>query len=363
MRITFLLPGHALNPGGGFKVVYEYANGLVERGHDVTVVHTCDATRSLPMTSSARNLLKYFAYGLGYRGGYKPTKWFNLLASVRLSWVPSLSSRWIPDSDAVIATAWQTAEWVAGYPESKGAKYYLIQHKESVFEDTDEDRVMQTWRLPLKKIVIAGWLEEICRTMGEDCTVIPNGLDFTTFGLDVPIEERCSHQVAMLYHDYYEWKGSAEGISALSIVRKEIPTLHVSLFGVGSGPKDLPDWCTYHRNPSRIQLRSLYNNAAIFITPSWSEGCAAPPAEAMQCGAAVCATDIGGHREYAINCKTALLSPVRNIEALAKNVRTLVEDTALRRSLAQNGWKHVQQYTWDRAVISLEKLLLEGQPK
>src|SRR5690625_6129378 len=39
MRITFLLPTFAPRPSGGFRVVYEYANRLVERGHEVTVVH------------------------------------------------------------------------------------------------------------------------------------------------------------------------------------------------------------------------------------------------------------------------------------------------------------------------------------
>ena len=39
MRITFIFTGWARFTVGGFKVVYEYANRLAEREHDVSIVH------------------------------------------------------------------------------------------------------------------------------------------------------------------------------------------------------------------------------------------------------------------------------------------------------------------------------------
>ena len=39
MKISFLLPFSGHKPVGGFKVAYEYANGLARRGHEVTVFH------------------------------------------------------------------------------------------------------------------------------------------------------------------------------------------------------------------------------------------------------------------------------------------------------------------------------------
>jgi hypothetical protein len=39
MRITFVVPGYAHKAVGGIRVVYNYANGLAARGHDVTVAH------------------------------------------------------------------------------------------------------------------------------------------------------------------------------------------------------------------------------------------------------------------------------------------------------------------------------------
>jgi hypothetical protein len=49
----------------------------------------------------------------------------------------------VPDADVVVATWWETAEWVAKLSPSKGAKAYFIQHHE-VFDYVPQDRVEAT---------------------------------------------------------------------------------------------------------------------------------------------------------------------------------------------------------------------------
>ena len=39
MRISFVLPCSGRYPIGGFRIVYEYANRLADRGHQVSIVH------------------------------------------------------------------------------------------------------------------------------------------------------------------------------------------------------------------------------------------------------------------------------------------------------------------------------------
>lgn len=358
MRITFLLPAHGANPIGGFKVVYQYANGLVARGHEVHIVHASSADMKSPGGIRLRNAAKFTAFGVGYKGGHRPKRWFSLDPRVETSWRPSLAERWIPDGDAVVATAWQTAEWAASYPPSKDRKFYLIQHKESLFPGADPVRAMATWKLPLHKIVIADWLREIADEMGENWTYIPNGLDFETFGLDAPIAGRDPTRIVMLSH-FLSWKGTPEGIEAMRLARDEVSEIRADLFGVATPPRGLPEWISYHRQPSQKELRALYNRAAILVSPSWSEGWAAPPAEAMQCGAAACLTDIGGHRDYGIHGETALLSPARDPKALAENIVELIRDRDLRVRLATRAHEFIQQFTWEKAVDAFERCLSE----
>jgi len=359
MRITFILPHAGHNPIGGFKVTYEYANGLAQRGHEVTVVHApiCFYGDSRPLLS-ARNKLVFCGRMIGLSGGFRPNNWFLTDPRVKMLWVPSLDRCWIPSADAVIATAWNTAEWVASYPAEKGGKYYLIQHQESLFSNTDPSRAMATWKLPLRKIVIARWLEDIATGLGEESVYIPNGLNFDAFGLDIPLQERDPSRLIMLYHDQ-EWKGSREGLEAMSIAKKEIPGLKATLFGVPARPEVLPDWVEYVQKPAQRELRRLYNEATIFVSPSWAEGWPLPPAEAAQCGAALCITDIGGHREYAVDNETALFSAPKKPESLARIISVLARNSDERVRLATNAQRHIQQYTWKRAISSFEQYLLK----
>ena len=363
MKVTFLLPGAGDVPSGGFKVVYEYANGLVARGHELTVCHTPTTRREYGLLFMAtRGVARYVGRLLGLWGGYRPDAWFRLNPSVRVRWLPSFRPLWVPDSDIVVATAWQTAEWVSEYPERKGRQFYLIQHKESISSEVEPVRVMDTWRLPMEKVVISRWLQNIAFEMGERATYIPNGLNFDEFGLDLPIPQRKPESVIMLY-GREEWKGSAQGLDAIRLLRREFPRLRATVFGVPERPKCLPYWISYYRKPSRERLRKLYNEAAIFIGPSWSEGWGLPGCEAAQCGAALCVTDNGGHREYAHHEHTALLSPPGDAEALAANAKRLIQNDSLRIRLATEGNTYVQRFTWERAVEALEQLFvrtLEG---
>jgi glycosyltransferase involved in cell wall biosynthesis len=352
LRITFLLSGSGHLPTGGGKVVYEYANHLSRRGHQVSVVHPALSNAETRPLQAVKRAASYIQRSV--TRGYRPEKWFPLDPAVRTLWVPTLSRNFIPDGDVVLATAWATAEWVAEYPASKGEKFYLIQSWETW--DGPEDRVLATWIAPLKKIVIARWLRDLAGELGVECSYIPNGIDFDRYGLDTPIERRDPNRLMMLYHNH-PVKGSADGLEALHLVAKQLPDLRVTLFGTHAADQEFPRWVDYRRLPSQQELRLCYNQTSIFVSPSRVEGWPLPPAEAMLCGAAVAATDIGGHREYGIHEETALLSPVRSPEKLAENVVRLVRDPELRTRIARQGHECIRKYAWGNAVDSFESLL------
>jgi len=359
MKISIVLPFSGHQPVGGFKVAYEYANGFVRRGHEVSVLHA--PARKLGETSPqclARQSLVYAGKALGMAGGFRPDRWFRIDSRVRLAWRPSLHYRWLPQADVVVATSWETAEWVASYPQDRGRKFYLIQHQESTFPGADPARAMATWKLPFTKIVIARWLADIATELAETAVYIPNGLDFSAFDLDIPVDSRDPLRLVMLYH-HQDWKGSRDGLEAICRVRRDVPELKASLFGIPARPHDLPEWIDYQQNPPQDRLRRLYNEAAIFVGPSWAEGWPLPPAEAAQCGAALCLTAIGGHREYGIDGETALLSPPREPQALAANILKLVANNGDRIRLALQGHEFIRQFTWERAVTAMEKCLME----
>jgi glycosyltransferase involved in cell wall biosynthesis len=356
--VTFLLPGGGTYPVGGFRVAYEYANGLADRGWQVRIVHPCILSHEEIEAVRASSFLRTRRW-LGYQrrritGRYRPDTWFVMRPNVEMLCTKTLEARYLPSSDAWVATYWYTAKWAAPLP---GARLYLIQHLETWCGP--EKEVMATWKLPFQKVVISRWLEDVARNLGEPSDYIPNGLNFGVFGMDVAPERRDPHTVSMLYH-VSKWKGSAEGLSALHKVKAKVPHLKAIVFGVYPRPAGLPDWVEYCQNSPQGKLREIYNQAAIFVSPSWTEGWPLPPAEALQCGAALVATDIGGHREYAQHEETALLCPTRDPDALAANILRLLENQELRLRLARQGHEYIQRFTWDRAVTGFESVLKQA---
>jgi len=359
LRITFLLPLPGTHPIGGFKVAYEYANYLVERGHVVSVVHPAlfrvdQPLGLLPLKQRLRTVWEYWKNKR--TGGFLPTSWFKALPEVKMLWVPSLAKKYVPEGDVVIATAWETVEWAVDYPAGKGKKFYLIQHLETW--SGPEERVFDTWKAPLEKIVIARWLQEIAENFGQTAHLVHNGLDFKKFRLETPQDARDPMKLLMIFHSK-DWKGSADGLAAFELARKEVPGLKLTLFGLTPPPDTLPKDIEYHHNPTQDKLRELYNESSIFLSPSWAEGFPLPPAEALQCGAALVSTDIDGMAMYAMHEQTALLSPVKDPAGMAENILRLVREPELRLKIAVEGHRFIQRFTWEEAGKKFEEILLK----
>ncbi|MBK9334798.1 MAG: glycosyltransferase family 4 protein [Ignavibacteria bacterium] len=351
MTINFILPFAGNKPIGGFKIVYEYANRLTEKGHKVNVIHP-----SYTFKESSFNNLKYLLryHQRSLDKSYLPHEWFSLNENVNALWVRNISNENIPDADILITTAWRTAVCAEDLNKTKGEKYYFIQHYETW--NGPEDEVNATWKMPYKKIVIAKWLNDIALKMGEEAEYVPNAFDFSEFGMDILPEDRPSLKIMMLYNEL-EFKGSKYGIEGFNILKKEFPDLELTLFGVPDKPEGLSDGISYFQSPDRKTLRKLYNETSVFISPSLAEGFPLPPAEAMICGAALACTDIGGHREYAEDNETAVLFKPESGTAAAEAIRKLITDDKFRIRIAYTGNEFIKKFTWENSVNKFERVL------
>jgi glycosyltransferase involved in cell wall biosynthesis len=361
MKITFILPCYPWHPIGGFRIVYQYANFLAQHGHSVSVVHAYD-TRQTPMPAphNLRLLRTTWRRVLTWQRSKFPPQiaWQDLDSRVNMIFLRGEpAANYIPDGDAIFATRWDTAEYVAEYPKRKGAKLYLIQHYEAMMGP--KARVDATWLLPLHKVVISCWLYELGMSMGaENLRHIPNAIDHAVFKVLTPPDTR-EPSIAALYHTL-EWKGVADALEALCRLHDRYPTVPVTMFGGVPERPDLPEWVHYYHDPSQDALvREVYNGHSIYLAASWAEGWALPPAEAMACGCAFVGTDIGGFRDYAVHETTALLSPPKDPAALYHNLCRVVEDSNLRQRLQQAGTEYIRTFTWERSGVELERYIAQ----
>jgi glycosyltransferase involved in cell wall biosynthesis len=292
-------------------------------------------------------------------GSYLPDNWFSVSPAVKLLWKPNLNARFIPDADIVVATGAPTAEWVNSYPPEKGKKFYLLQHYET-WDSIGRNRLDATYLMPLEKIAISRWLCDVARERGSRATYVPNGLDQNRFYVTADLNRRDRSHGIMLYHPLPE-KGTQIGIQACDIARKEIPDLKMTMFGVYERPASLPAWINYCKRPSWSQLLDMYNAASFVVAPSVTEGWGLVPCEAMQCGCALVATNAGGHLEFARHNETALVSPVSDAIALARNIALVSRDDELRKRIAASGTRYLRKFSWDQSTHALNEIFLRAQ--
>lgn len=352
MNVTFVLPGGARYPTGGARMVFRYANALAQRGTRVALVMPSDLSPA-PLMKRMLRAGRYAAWALTKH--YAPKHWFSLHPAVQLLWRPSLLQSWAPDGDAVVATSVRTAEMVATWPARSGRKFYLVQGYETW--DFPKERVEASWRLPLEKLSVSSWLCGLVEDAGEKAHLLRNSVDESAFGLDHPLEAR--NPASLLWpHNALRQKGSADVCTAfVKLQSQQALAWNAAAFGTVKAPIDWPTGVGYHRNPAQTELRRLYNSRAIFIAPSHSEGWGLPACEALQCGCAVVASDIGGHREFLRHEENALLYPPGDIDAMVRSVLRLCGDLELRLRIAQRGNADMQALTIEPMVSKLDSIL------
>lgn len=351
MEICFVLPRYVLHPIGGYKIVFEYANRLSQnRNYKVKILFlnkTALADKKLPVFIKNKLINLFTKCG---------PNWFKLDKKIeRISLTQNNGLKKIKDVDKVVATAATTVKSVYElFPNAD--KYYLIQDFENWDISTKE--LYQTYNYPgFVNITVSKWLKDVVKKHSINPTYyVQNPLNVEEYRVKNPIEKRPKHMIGMLYHKA-SYKGTKYSLSAIKILKKKYPDLKVKMFGAYARPTNLPKWIEYTQNASKEETIDIYNSISVFINGSVKEGFGLTGLEAMACGATLVSTDYLGVKEYAINNKNALLSPVKDVNALVKNASILLQDDKKRITLAYKGVEMAQKYSWKNAYSRMIKIL------
>lgn len=100
------------------------------------------------------------------------------------------------------------------------------------------------------------------------------------------------------------------------------------------------------RRPSE-RLRWYYSAADVFVSTPWYEPYGLTPLEAMACGTPAVCSAVGGITFTVVDGETGFLVPPRQPAALADRLALILFDDILRRRLARNTRKRVEElFTW-----------------
>ena len=254
----------------------------------------------------------------------------------------------------MFATGIQTVEVVKNN-FNNARKLYLIQGYENW--GVSEDYLHSTYNYGFCNIVVSRWLKDVVdKYSKEKSYLLKNPIDTKVYRRINSQYERKNHSIGLLYHTD-EIKGVKFALEAIYRLKEEYTDLTVEMFGMFPTPKDLPNWINYKKSASQAETVDIYNKVQIFLCATIEEGYGLTGLEAMACGACLVSTSYKGVREYAKNDYNALLSPIKNVDKLVENVRTLFESDEKRNVLSQNGVESVKQYSWDNAMNRLCELI------
>jgi len=352
MKITFLLPHIRIS--GGVKALLEYANRLQNMGHLVRVF----IPKKIPRWYRLDQWLKACQNPkLPETLPPETVNWTN--NSLNIEVFPETKSFYIPDADIIIASAWETAEFAAGLPPCKGKPFYFVQHYESLWT-RDKAKAVKTYDLPMQILTISTWLKNILKEKhAQSAELLVTPVDRDVFFCKEKIWN-LPRRICMLHHDY-DWKGYTDGIESIRKVRAQGKNIELVVFGEKiKNPEPLFKSAgfsfEYHYRPSPKQLRKIYASCDIYLCPSWYEGLGMPAMEAMACKTALITADTGGCHDYAINGKTALVSPTQDVESLTMNLTRLIDNESLLKSISENGYQKISEFTWQKNCSQLQDI-------
>ncbi|MEA5509910.1 glycosyltransferase family 4 protein [Crocosphaera sp. UHCC 0190] len=354
MKITFILKNSA-NIRGGVRVIAIYAKYLQKRGHQVFIASLPQAHPTLGQ--QLRSLIKGKILTPPKNNSSSYFNDLGVIVHTIESQRPIVDSD-LPDGDVVIATWWETAEWVEKLSQKKGTKIYFIQHHE-LHDYLPINRVKATYLLPLHKIVIAQWLKDLMFSDygDEQVSLVANSVDMKQF--NAPPRSKQSIPTVGLMYSSLDWKGCDISLKAFTLAQKTIPQLHLIAFGQKdiSPNLPLPYGTKYIQQPSQETIKDIYASCDAWLFSSRLEGFGLPILEAMACRTPVIGTPAGAALELIAKGGGILVKP-EDPEDMARAIIDII-------NLSNQQWQVVSDaayttatsYTWEDATTLFEAAL------
>lgn len=212
------------------------------------------------------------------------------------------------------------------------------------------------------RIIAGGSAEmtELCRLGAHRAriSVVPGGVDLELFHPDGPVAERGPLRRVLAVGELLPRNGYHEIITAVSTVDD------AELVIVGDGSRADPDTDQLHALITESGMRkrvvfagavprgempALLRSADVVVCAPWQEPFGTVALEAMACGVPVVATEVGVLPDIVLHQVTGLHVVPRDVRALTRALRSLVDNETLRERFGIAGRDRVvARYSWDR---------------
>ncbi len=344
VRILQLM-GHG-SVGGTETFVISLVQGLIERGHDVTLANSWTDS---PFNHLAQSSDVPFVLLPGGARRMRP-RWFRMVGAFLLR-----------NRFDIVQTY--------GLRVSLGVRlmqpFLSLRHHLTGVRGLDQQRTGLQAKLDrrtegfLDCIVcnaqaVADRRMEYVGTPGKRIRIIPNGIDMSQFHPNLPTPSRNELNLpdGFLIANVASFRIEKDHENLLDAFKRAGTALRdakIVLIGTGEREPLIREKIRALQLENRVVLagpvkdvRPMLKACDAFVLSSFSEGMPRAFMEALAVGVPSVATTAGGVSEVAENERDALLVPTRDADALSKALVRIVSDTALRERLAIAGPQRIR---------------------
>ncbi len=347
LRIALVTEHYYPHLGGICEHVHFFAREARKRGHHVDIItanmvdqtpepHVIRIGRSQPVY--ANGSMARISVGLGLRGELR--KVFRRgrydIVHCHPPLVPVLPMLAIEEADCPVVGTFHTY-----FDSSVGYRVFR-----------------RFWQNKLDKlgaaIAVSPSAVHACeRYFDADWTVIPNGIDVTSFNPHAPRPPAIRTDVpAILFLGRFDPRnGLATLMDAFRRVRGK--GRDAQLVVVGDGPLRAHYLSLADGDPDITfvgavlkERPSYYAHSAIYACPTTKASFGITLLEAMACATPIVCSDICGFRDVVKHGREALMTPCGDADALADSLVMLLDDDDLRERLGNTGRERAMGYSW-----------------
>jgi L-malate glycosyltransferase len=356
--------------GGISTYVYNLSKRLVERGHKVTVI-----TRGTWRETYCEEIEGIIVYRVKFIPSF-PTPFKihqlfvnKLFKSLKFDFnIIHLHGTLVPvkpvfdSSLPIIFTSHGASKKKLEYMEANTFHFFIVKLLRKSLFKLEQEIVKKSDIITAVSNTSADDLRTY-HILKKEIIIVHNGVDTNFF---IPSEKK-SNLRSILYTGRFEvFKGLYDLIESSRIVCKKYPYTKFILIGSGTifdnlkkqvSKFKLEDNFIFTGFLNKSQIIEYYQNATIFILPSYREGFPTSLMEAMSCGIPSIATNVEGNFELIQNGENGLLVPPKNPEKLAESIISLLDNEKIRSKIGRNARDHiVKNYDWETITDGFEKL-------
>lgn len=205
----------------------------------------------------------------------------------------------------------------------------------------------------------------------KEIKVIPNFIEIDTTQKDHPtckrsVMAKSEEKIITHISNFRKVKNIPDVVKVFHKIQEKIPA---KLMMVGNGPEKeaaeilceklgISDKVIFFGNSHEIN--EILNYSDLFLLPSETESFGLAALEAMACSVPVISTNTGGLPEVNEDGVSGYLSPIGDIEGMAKNALKILQDEKILSQFKANALRIAQQFSVEKIVPQYEKIYLEA---